>query len=149
MGELAVRAIVLRAGKLLVVKRDKFGKKYITLPGGAVEPDESPEQAVVRELKEETCLNARVIHKVYEQNPYLGFPRQYIYLCEVKSTDEPVLDKQSIEYELGKNGNCFEPVYLTLDGIASLPEPFFPEQLLDEIKAALGGGFPKNTKTIC
>lgn len=147
--ELAVRAIILRDGKLLVMRRDKFGKKYITLPGGAVEADETPEQAVIREFKEETCLDIRILRKVYEQKPYLEFPWQYIYLCEAMSADEPMLDKQSIEYKLDKTGNHFEPTYLTPDEIDNAPEPFFPEQLFDELKVALAQGFPKVTKTIC
>jgi len=36
------------------------GHRYAVLPGGHVEPGESPEEAAVRELHEETTLTASV-----------------------------------------------------------------------------------------
>lgn len=49
------------AGRLLLVQRgsDPHRGRW-TLPGGRIEPDETPEQAVVRELREETGLDVRV-----------------------------------------------------------------------------------------
>ncbi|HEY3000774.1 MAG TPA: NUDIX domain-containing protein [Kribbellaceae bacterium] len=49
-------AIVLRGDAVLLIRRVKAGKEYYTLPGGTVEDDETPEQACVRELREETGL---------------------------------------------------------------------------------------------
>ncbi len=46
--------IVVREGKILVSKQ--FGNKY-DLPGGGIELGETPEQAVIREVKEETGLD--------------------------------------------------------------------------------------------
>jgi len=43
--------------KVLLFRRFKNGKEYYAVPGGGVEGDETPEQAAVRELKEETNLD--------------------------------------------------------------------------------------------
>ena len=146
--ELAVRAIIVKDGRLLVMKRNKFGKKYFALPGGGVEDNETPEQAVVRELKEEACLSVETVRKVYKQKPLLNYPTQYIYLCEAKTAKDPELDRKSIEYKLNKTGNKYKPVYMAIGEIQISPEPFLPEILFDEIKLAVNNNFPTKTKTI-
>jgi ADP-ribose pyrophosphatase YjhB (NUDIX family) len=55
---LAVSAAILRDGKVLIVRRArKPALGVYTLPGGVVEAGETLEQAVVREVKEETALD--------------------------------------------------------------------------------------------
>ena len=49
-------AIVVCNARVLVVLRRRPGRSYAVLPGGGVEPGESPAQAAVRELAEETSL---------------------------------------------------------------------------------------------
>jgi ADP-ribose pyrophosphatase YjhB (NUDIX family) len=58
---LTVDAVVVRQGRVLLVRRGRppFEGSW-ALPGGFVEPGESVEQAVVREVREETGLEARV-----------------------------------------------------------------------------------------
>ncbi|MEM2092753.1 MAG: NUDIX hydrolase [Candidatus Bathyarchaeia archaeon] len=54
-----VGAIIVCDGRLLVGKRrSEPGKGKYSVPGGLVELGESPEQAVIREIREETGLEA-------------------------------------------------------------------------------------------
>ncbi len=46
-------------GRVLLIK-ENYDRRRWGLPGGAVEPGESPEEAVVREVLEETCVHVRV-----------------------------------------------------------------------------------------
>ncbi len=55
--DLTVSAVVEQDGRYLVVEERASGVIVITQPGGHIETDESPEQAVVREVLEETrCI---------------------------------------------------------------------------------------------
>lgn len=50
-------------GRILLVK-ENYGRRRYGFPGGAVEPGEAPDHAVVRELKEETTLEVAVDHLI-------------------------------------------------------------------------------------
>ena len=53
-----VGAVIIRDCKIALIKRgNEPARGKWTIPGGLVELGESPEQAVIREVKEETCLD--------------------------------------------------------------------------------------------
>jgi ADP-ribose pyrophosphatase YjhB (NUDIX family) len=55
---LAVSAAIFRDGRVLIVRRARASAKGVyTLPGGGVELGETLEQAVIREIREETALD--------------------------------------------------------------------------------------------
>jgi len=55
-----VAAIIVRDGEILLVRHVKHGKTYWLLPGGGVRYGETLEEALGRELKEETNLDVVV-----------------------------------------------------------------------------------------
>ena len=53
-----VGAVIIKDGKIALIKRgNEPARGKWTIPGGLVELAESPEQAVIRETKEETGLD--------------------------------------------------------------------------------------------
>lgn len=50
--------IVIKDGKVLLMHRFNKGDEYWVFPGGGVEEGETPEQAAVREIGEETTITA-------------------------------------------------------------------------------------------
>jgi len=62
---LAVSAAIFRDGRVLIVRRARAPAKGVyTLPGGGVELGETLEQAVIREIREETALDIEPIELV-------------------------------------------------------------------------------------
>ncbi|MBN1241370.1 MAG: NUDIX domain-containing protein [Spirochaetales bacterium] len=54
----AARAVVERDGRYLMIRSEKPGEGDWKFPGGGIEPGESEEEAVARELEEETGYRA-------------------------------------------------------------------------------------------
>lgn len=95
----SVDALVIHKGKILLIKRGVEPEKgKWGLPGGYVGWDESAEEAVVRELKEETGLQAKSIRFLTVQSSPTRHPKQVITIAfridvdseNIKSGDDAV-----------------------------------------------------------
>ena len=72
--KICVTAFIVKENKLLIVRRSKnefFLPEYYEMPGGKVEFGESLEDALLREVKEETGLEIKVV-KPYATFSYLS-----------------------------------------------------------------------------
>jgi mutator protein MutT len=93
-------AAVFRRGQLLICRRreqDLLGG-YWELPGGKVEPSESPEQCVMRELKEELGIAAEPIVKlsVIEHDYPTVHVRLHPFVCTHTHGDPKPLAAQEL-----------------------------------------------------
>ncbi len=136
----AIRAIVTNNNQMLVMKRNKFGKEYYTLIGGAIEMGEDAETALRRELQEETSMQVGGVKLVFVEEADPPYGIQFVYWCEYVGGD-PVLQPTTAEYEISQAGqNTYQPMWLP---IAELPNVNFVSGSLKEaLIDSFTRGFP-------
>lgn len=100
---------ILRDAHILLISytERQSGHFYWAMPGGGIEPGESAEECVRREMKEETCLEVRVERLLFSDESEPGGPYQRIdtYLCALVSGEaapgyEPESESASL-YRIG------------------------------------------------
>jgi ADP-ribose pyrophosphatase YjhB (NUDIX family) len=134
------RAIVLKDDQLLVMDRNKFGQKYIALIGGGLEPGESLEQCLVRELREEAMIEIANPKLVIVEDAGNVFGMQYIYLCQWVS-GEPTLSASSQEALISAAGqNMYIPKWMPIQELSS--SNFQPTELKQLLLEMIENGFP-------
>ena len=82
-------AIVIRGGKILMERVFCFGREFHTVPGGGIEEGETPEQAVLRELKEECGLDGTIVRPLAVQHKS-GGSAEYSFEVRIPDDQEPV-----------------------------------------------------------
>lgn len=99
---LAVSAAIVRDGKVLVVRRARNpALNLYTLPGGAVETGETLNDAVRREVREETALEVEPValaghREVIVRDAHGRIERHFVILCFAARwlSGEPVLNEE-------------------------------------------------------
>ncbi|HUK29243.1 MAG TPA: NUDIX domain-containing protein [Candidatus Acidoferrales bacterium] len=101
--EATVGALIVNGkGKVLIVRSEKWGHKY-TVPGGHIELGERAEDAIRREVKEETGLDSEPVELLIVQQAI--YPKDYHkhehfifmdYICKAK-TEEVKLDGRELQ----------------------------------------------------
>ena len=83
------------AGRLLLIK-ENYGRRRYGPPGGRVEAGESPQQAVLREVREEMGLEVRVQRLIglyyFADEPWLAFA----FRCAIERGEPAVPDTGEI-----------------------------------------------------
>jgi predicted acetyltransferase/8-oxo-dGTP pyrophosphatase MutT (NUDIX family) len=122
-------AVVVRGNKLLVIARRLDGQEYAVLPGGAIEPGETPEQAAVRELAEECSLEGTAVRRLFDGD-HGGRSASYV-LVDVPD-GEPVLG--GAEAKEQTEDNHFQPLWVTAGELPLLG--LLPEDIADLVVRA-------------
>src|SRR4030042_310951 len=124
-------AIIVKDDQILLMHRVKKGKEYWVLPGGGVEEGETPEETVLREIKEETSLSVRLVKLLYHDLDISNTDGNY-YLCQyIKGI--PHLDPNSSEQKANdrQNGNWHEIVWVDINKLHKLL--LYPIEIRDKL----------------
>lgn len=129
--QIRVTGILVERDKLLIVKQRVSPNRFWSLPGGRLERGETLEEAIIRELYEETGLNVEVI--------------KLLYVCEKVDVVPPllhitfILQRVSGEIRLPTNEYDENPIHdVQFIDVDDLTNYGFSELFKDIIK----NGFP-------
>jgi 8-oxo-dGTP diphosphatase len=132
---LAVSAAIFREGRVLIVRRGRPPAHGLyTLPGGGVELGETLEEAIIREVREETGLEIAPLELV-------GFRQAIVRDAEGRVERHCVIlsfAARWIEGEISLNEELAEAHWLTSAGLASLKTTEGLAQIVAAAAARIG-----------
>lgn len=138
------RAIVLHNDHILLMERWRENQHYFSIPGGGIEAGETPEQAVVRELAEETSCEIRITRPLYLMR--LEGREHHIFMGEYIS-GEPMLPLDSPEALQMDDRNRFAPCWVPLTQLSTLPAIIW-RPVLERLARDLQQGFSRDVVEI-
>lgn len=119
--EKRVAGVIIKDGKILLMRRVRDGQEYFVFPGGGVEENETIENAVVREIKEEFNLDIKIDKFLFEIE---NRGRQEFYFLIKEFFGIPEIGSE--EKERMNENNQYYPVWKDLKEIKTLVN-LYPE----------------------
>ncbi|HEY5220594.1 MAG TPA: NUDIX domain-containing protein [Candidatus Paceibacterota bacterium] len=119
-----VRGIIIKDGRIALIKRVKPDRTYYIFPGGGVEDGENHSQALIREMKEELGINVSIGEFVgeYHENNSKGIAIvHYFYLCE--QTGGTFGTGDGLEYQPNTpygSGGTHDPIWIPLSKLPTI-----------------------------
>lgn len=96
----SAHVVIIKDGKVLILRRsptDEWMPGHYGLPGGKLDGEESPTQAVSRECKEEAGLSVRPEDLIFL--PKVSIEKKHAFYCTEKFTGEPKLDFEHDDFK--------------------------------------------------
>lgn len=129
---ITVKGIVIYNNKILIMKKVKpstDGLGYWELPGGGLEYGETPHEALIRELREETGLDIKILKPVYTftairpdyQTVGIGFlsiPTNNHVTISEEHTDFKFVETSELKQYL--NQTIYDDIILTVEEYKSM-----------------------------
>ena len=114
-------AIVVRDNKILMERVRYLEREFYTVPGGGIEAGESPEEAAIRELKEECGLDGTIIRSLNIVNKGQG-GQEFAFEVNVSEDQEAILGYDPEEDT--ENPPLKEVLWMSLDEIPERDRAF-------------------------
>jgi mutator protein MutT len=130
--------------KILLIHRinldkEKDSQEYYVLPGGSVESGETVEEAVAREMKEETDIIVEVKEVFLEMEEEVldkGFKKHCYYICGYISGEANLREDSEEAKEMKEGIHFYKPVWIDLKDLRGLT--IFPVEVMNKLVAIFG-----------
>ena len=130
--------MIIEGDRVALIKRKRLGRTYYLFPGGQIEPGESSEVALIREIKEELGLVV-VIGRPLAEVIFEGIPQMH-YAAQVVGGVFGTGDGDEMSSAPTSQVGSYEPVWMPLTDLKL--EPVFPTFVVDLIFDSLVRGWP-------
>jgi 8-oxo-dGTP pyrophosphatase MutT (NUDIX family) len=135
-------AVLIKDDKVALIERYRNNKHYFVFPGGGVDEGETPEQAAVREMEEETGLRVTVKYELAVI--HFGLSTQHYFLAERLNGEFGTGTGE--EYTDADPENPAQGIYIPVwMPIKELPEHenVYPAEVVDLVLQSVESGWPE------
>jgi len=139
------RAIIIRKQHIALIKRQRDGQEYYVLPGGGMEPGETPEQTAIRESREELGLRI-AIERLLAKITFRG-REQYYFLARVTGGHFGTGAGPEMTGKYPPERGTYTPVWVPLHEVGRIN--LFPPAIADLMRRAAECGWPSEVVEIC
>jgi 8-oxo-dGTP diphosphatase len=141
-------AILIEDGKVALIERHRAGTHYFVFPGGGIDQNESPEQAAIREMLEETGLQVEIRQKIVEIH-FANASQHFYFLVE----------KTGGQFGTGKgeeftdsdpddpNQGIYAPVWMPVEELIK-HDNVYPASVAELVARSLSDGWPRDVEKI-
>ena len=133
--------VLVEDGRVSLIERYRDGKHYFVFPGGGMDAGESPQEAAVREMEEETGLRVVVRKKIAEI--HFDLSTQHYFLVERiggeygTGTGEEYTDADPDDpYE-----GVYIPIWMPIDELSE-HENIYPLDIKELVLKSTSAGWP-------
>lgn len=132
------RCLIFKDNKVLLIYRERDGEKYYVFPGGKIEENETKEECIIRECKEELGITVKPIKYIYQ---VIGEDFiQHFFLC--KWLDGKIGSGNQEEYNPKRKGGLQKPTFVDVKEMLDL------NVISKEIKIQLLSDLAKHGETL-
>lgn len=129
--------VIYRDGRLLLTHWNQYGRTAWTLPGGGMEPGETPSEAAVREIYEETGYRAR-LDGVLDADGVVIAPEDRLLPGDGPMHSVRIIYRAEIEggeLVVETDGSTDDARWFTLEELRALPRVALVDRVLDLIES--------------